>query len=51
MWLLIALGVAMMLGSGVGLGVGDGRLGLDVGSAVLAVLTGVHFSIVLGMNY
>lgn len=51
MWLLVALGVAVTFGLGVGLGVGDGQLGLDVGSGVLAVLTGVHLSVVLGMIY
>ena len=49
--LLVALGVAVMFGLGVGLGVGNGQLGLDAGSGVLAVLTEVHLSIVLGMIY
>ncbi|KAF1829731.1 hypothetical protein BDW02DRAFT_634212 [Decorospora gaudefroyi] len=38
-WLLIALGLAVLLGFGVGVGTGDGHLGLDVGTGVLAVLT------------
>lgn len=48
-WLLVALGIAVIIGFGVGVGTGDGRLGLDVGTGVFAVFTGVHLAIVLGM--
>jgi hypothetical protein len=43
--------VAMMFCLGIGLGVGNGQLELDVESGVLTVWTGVHLSIVLGMLY
>jgi hypothetical protein len=50
-WLFVALGLAVALGLGVGLGAGDGQLGLDVGTGALAVLTGIHMCLVLGMFY
>lgn len=48
-WLMIALGVAAVIGVGVGVGVGVGALGLDIGTVVFAVFTGIHLAIVLGM--
>jgi len=47
MWLLLAVAVAFVSGLSTGVGVEDGKLGMSVGTSVLAGLTTMHGVIML----
>jgi hypothetical protein len=47
MWLLLALVISLGIGLAVGFSCGDGKLGLDVGTCVIAVLSAIQTMIIM----
>jgi hypothetical protein len=50
-WLLLALSLATVVGLAIGFGLKDGKLGLGVGTGLLAVLTTIQGAVIMRTTY